>query len=97
MHGSKTHKIPTCAKCLVFRDYAAYVQRRTEAYGVATDLVPLGVSMTPTDVLDAAARRGLLYVIVITPQHETHRSVTLTILHGRNPQGKSQKGKVVGW
>ncbi|KAL5466831.1 hypothetical protein EMCRGX_G030982 [Ephydatia muelleri] len=41
--------------------------------------------LKPT-VLDAAARRGLLYVVVVTPQHESHRSVTLTILHGRNPQ-----------
>eukprot|EP00731_Ephydatia_muelleri_P038343 Em0728g2a len=67
-------------------EYAAYVQRRTEAYGIVTSLVPLGSSMTPTEVLDAAARRGLLYVVVVTPQHESHRSVTLTILHGRNPQ-----------
>lgn len=50
--------------------------------------------MTPTEVLDAAARRGLLYVVVVTPQHESHRSVTLTILHGRNPQGKRPKGEV---
>lgn len=77
----------------VFREYAAYVQRRTETFGVVVNLVPLGASMTPTEVLDAAARRGLLYVVVITPQHEAHRSVTLTILHGRNPQGKRPKGR----
>ena len=35
------------------------------------------------------ARRGVLYAVVITSQHEIHRSVTVNILHG-TPQGKDQ-------
>ena len=52
-----------------------------------------GLQLSPTmslaDALDQAAQRGLLYVIILSTQNEMHRSVTLTILHGRNPQGNT--------
>lgn len=40
-----------------------------------------------TQTVDDIARRGSLYAMVISPQNETHRSVTVNILHG-TPQGK---------
>ena len=52
------------------------------------DTVHLSPTVSLADALDAAANRGLLYAIIVTSQHELHRSVTLTILHGRNPQGE---------
>ena len=48
----------------------------------------LSPTVSLSDALDSAAQRGLLYCVIITSQHELHRSVTLTILHGRNPQGE---------
>ena len=42
--------------------------------------------MGVAESLDRAVRRNLLYAIIILPQHEQHNSITLTILHGRNPQ-----------
>ncbi len=47
--------------------------------------------MSLADALDQAARRGLLYVVIVSTQNELHSSVTLTILHGRNPQGKAEQ------
>lgn len=53
-------------------------------------MVHLSPTVSLADALDDAAQRGLLYAMIITSQHEMHRSVTLTILHGRNPQGKGE-------
>ena len=59
-----------------------------EAIGVRVEIATLSPTVSLSDALDSAAQRGLLYCVIITSQHEIHRSVTLTILHGRNPQGK---------
>lgn len=59
-----------------------------EAVGVRVEIATLSPTVSLADALDSAAQRGLLYCVIITSQHEIHRSVTLTILHGRNPQGK---------
>lgn len=59
-----------------------------ESVGVRVEMSTLNPTVSLSDALDSAAQRGLLYCIIITTQHELHRSVTLTILHGRNPQGK---------
>ena len=61
---------------------------RMEGIGVRVEIATLSPTVSLADALDSAAQRGLLYCVIITSQHEIHRSVTLTILHGRNPQGK---------
>ncbi len=62
---------------------------RVKFFGLVVEMVSLNHTVSLADALDAAANRGLLYAIIVTSQHELHNSVTLTILHGRNPQGKA--------
>jgi hypothetical protein len=54
--------------------------------GLIVQIQQLSPTVSLADALDSAAQEGLLYAVIITSQHEMHRSVTLTILHGRNPQ-----------
>ena len=68
------------------REYAEKVEQRIKHMGVTTSLITLPPSMGVAEALDSAVRRNLLYAIIILPQHEQHNSITLTILHGRNPQ-----------
>ena len=63
---------------------------QVERMGLSVEMVHLSPTVSLADALDDAAQRGLLYAVIITSQHEAHRSVTLTILHGRNPQGQCQ-------
>ena len=76
------------SNCLPFRGYAELVQRRLKSVGLVVDLHFHGTQPI-SELLDDVARRGVLYAIVITSQHEVHRSVTVNILHG-SPQGKDQ-------
>jgi len=71
------------------REYADLICSRVKFYGLVVEMVSLNHTVSLADALDAAANRGLLYAIIVTSQHELHRSVTLTILHGRNPQGET--------
>lgn len=59
------------------------------ALGLNVETVQLSPTVSLADALDNAAQRGLLYAVIITSQHEMHRSLTITILHGRNPQGEA--------
>ncbi len=72
----------------ILREYGELIRDRVEGFGVLVDMIHLSPTVSLADALDAAANRGLLYAVIVTAQHEMHRSVTLTILHGRNPQGK---------
>lgn len=76
--------------CFFERDYAELVRSRIESMNLVVETVHLSPTVSLADALDDAAQRGLLYAAIITSQHEMHRSVTLTILHGRNPQGKGK-------
>ena len=67
------------------------MRSRIESMELEVETVHLSPTVSLADALDDAAQRGLLYAIIITSQHEMHRSVTLTILHGRNPQGKGSE------
>ena len=78
------------------REYADMVRQRIETLGLKVDMAQLSPTVNLAEALDNAARRGLLYTIIVTPQHESHRSVTLTILHGRNPQGGWLENKGAG-
>ena len=73
---------------LTAREYGEVVKTRMEGVGVRVEISILSPTVSLSDALDSAAQRGLLYCVIITSQHELHRSVTLTILHGRNPQGE---------
>ena len=64
------------------------VERRLKSVGLVVELHFHGAQPI-SELLDDVARRGVLYAIVITSQHEIHRSVTVNILHG-TPQGKEQ-------
>jgi hypothetical protein len=68
------------------KEYAYLVAARIRELGLAVQTQHLSPTVSLADALDSAAQQGLLYAIIITSQHELHRSVTLTILHGRNPQ-----------
>ena len=72
----------------VIRGYAEMVERRLKSVGLVVELHFHGTQPI-SELLDDVARRGVLYAIVITSQHEVHRSVTVNILHG-TPQGKEQ-------
>lgn len=65
------------------------ISGRVKFFGLVVEMVSLSHTVSLADALDAAANRGLLYALIVTSQHEVHRSVTLTILHGQNPQGKA--------
>lgn len=69
------------------REYAEMIRGRVTNIGLVVDMIQLSPTVSLADALDAAANRGLLYALIVTSQHELHHSVTLTILHGRNPQG----------
>ena len=77
------------------REYADMICGRIKFFGLMVEMVNLNHTVSLADALDAAANRGLLYAIIVTSQHELHSSVTLTILHGRNPQGKAAIGKTI--
>lgn len=68
------------------KEYAELVRSRIVNLGLLVEMVYLSPTVSLADALDNATQRGLLYAIIITSQHEMHRSTTLTILHGRNPQ-----------
>ncbi|KAJ8713586.1 hypothetical protein PYW07_013956 [Mythimna separata] len=63
-------------------EYAEYIEGRLKRLGIVVDLlfpmedVPIG------KVLGNIASRGCLYAILVMPQNQENRSLTLTILHG---------------
>ncbi|XP_022122243.2 nuclear receptor coactivator 5 [Pieris rapae] len=63
-------------------EYAEYIEGRLKRLGIVVDLlfpmedVPIG------KVLGNIASRGCLYAILVMPENQEHRSMTLTILHG---------------
>lgn len=77
------------------REYAETIRSRVEYLRLIVNTVQLSPTVSLADALDAAANRGLLYAMIVTSQHELHRSVTLTILHGRNPQGEEVRSPFV--
>ncbi|KPI97276.1 Nuclear receptor coactivator 5 [Papilio xuthus] len=63
-------------------EYAEYIESRLKRLGIVVDLlfpmedVPIG------KVLGNIASRGCLYAILVMPQNEENKSLTLTFLHG---------------
>lgn len=85
----KINQVSGVCVCVLYRDYASLVATRVRELGLVVETQQLSPTVSLADALDSAAHQGMLYAIIITSQHEMHRSVTLTILHGRNPQGKT--------
>ncbi|XP_029188091.2 nuclear receptor coactivator 5-like isoform X2 [Acropora millepora] len=94
MYSSSSKSIEAPTDCVIVvmnkqqRGYAEMVERRLKSVGLVVELHFHG-SQPISELLDDVARRGVLYAVVITSQHEIHRSVTVNILHG-TPQGKDQ-------
>ena len=63
------------------------VSRRVQDLGLKVSTKALAPTASLSELLDNIAKKGLLYAVIITSQHEVHGSLTLTILYGRNPQG----------
>eukprot|EP00057_Strongylocentrotus_purpuratus_P026803 XP_011681277.1 PREDICTED: nuclear receptor coactivator 5 isoform X2 [Strongylocentrotus purpuratus] len=64
------------------RGYAEMVERRLKTLGISTDMMFVNPEASITAVLDGATRNGALYAVMVSSQHEVHRSLTLNILHG---------------
>lgn len=74
-------------RILILRDYANMVSHRVQDLGLKVATKILAPTASLSELLDNIAKKGLLYAVIITSQHEVHGSLTLTILYGRNPQG----------
>lgn len=68
------------------RDYAESVGRKVRDLGMVVDLIFLNTEMSLTQALDDVSRGGSPFAIVITQQHQVHRSCTVNIMFG-TPQG----------
>ncbi|XP_054723101.1 nuclear receptor coactivator 5-like [Uloborus diversus] len=64
------------------RLYAESVESRVKGLGILVDVLFLKDEALLTQTIDDIARKGSLYAMVISPQNETHGSVTVNILHG---------------
>jgi hypothetical protein len=71
-----------------YRPYAENIKKRLMAAGIVTELNVI-VDIDVPIALEEAARRRVLFAIVVTEQNELHRSITVNILHGV-PQGKQE-------
>ncbi|CAH1366178.1 hypothetical protein MTP99_007574 [Tenebrio molitor] len=65
--------------------YAEYIEQRLKTLGLIVDLLFPNEDVPIGRVLANISSRGCLYAILIMPQNEEHRSLTLNILHG-SPQ-----------
>lgn len=66
----------------VVREYAEVVGRKVRDLGMVVDLIFLNTEASLTQALEDVSRAGSPFAIVITQQHEVHRSCTVNILFG---------------
>ncbi|XP_046396331.1 nuclear receptor coactivator 5 [Ischnura elegans] len=64
------------------REYAEVIERRLKKLGLGVDLLFPNEDIPIGRVLANISSRGSLYAIVVAPQNEEHRSLTLNILYG---------------
>ncbi|NXX52571.1 NCOA5 protein, partial [Scopus umbretta] len=64
------------------REYAESVGRKVRDLGMVVDLIFLNTEMSLTQALDDVSRGGSPFAIVITQQHQVHRSCTVNIMFG---------------
>ncbi|KAI4470475.1 nuclear receptor coactivator 5-related [Holotrichia oblita] len=67
-------------------EYAEYIEQKLKSKGLIVDLLFPNEDVPIGRVLANISSRGCLYAILVMPQNEEHRSLTLNILHGI-PQG----------
>jgi len=63
-------------------EYAEYIEQRLKGVGLVVDLLFPNEDVPIGRVLANISSRGCLYAILIMPQNEEYRSLTLSILHG---------------
>ncbi|NXT20048.1 NCOA5 protein, partial [Syrrhaptes paradoxus] len=64
------------------KEYAESVGRKVRDLGMVVDLIILNTEMSLTQALDDVSRGGSPFAIVITQQHQVHRSCTVNIMFG---------------
>ncbi|XP_071615576.1 nuclear receptor coactivator 5 isoform X1 [Heliangelus exortis] len=64
------------------KEYAESVGRKVRDLGMVVDLIFLNTEMSLTQALDDVSRGGSPFAIVITQQHQVHRSCTVNIMFG---------------
>ncbi|NXT33674.1 NCOA5 protein, partial [Pelecanoides urinatrix] len=64
------------------KEYAESVGRKVRDLGMVVDLIFLNTEMSLTQALDDVNRGGSPFAIVITQQHQVHRSCTVNIMFG---------------
>ncbi|XP_009872841.1 PREDICTED: nuclear receptor coactivator 5 [Apaloderma vittatum] len=64
------------------KEYAESVGRKVRDLGMVVDLIFLNTEMSLTRALDDVSRGGSPFAIVITQQHQVHRSCTVNIMFG---------------
>lgn len=76
-----------------YRDYAESVGRKVRDLGMVVDLIFLNTEVSLSQALEDVSRGGSPFAIVITQQHQIHRSCTVNIMFG-TPQGmEAQAGQ----
>lgn len=68
------------------REYAETVGRKVRDLGMVVDLIFLNTEVSLTQALEDVGRARTPFAIIITQQHQVHRSCTVNILFG-TPQG----------
>jgi peptidoglycan/LPS O-acetylase OafA/YrhL len=69
-----------------FSEYAEYIEDRLKRIGLTVDVLYPNEDVPIGRVLGNILSRGSLYAILVMPQNEEHKSLTVNILHGL-PQG----------
>ncbi|NWI20605.1 NCOA5 protein, partial [Crypturellus soui] len=64
------------------KEYAESVGRKVRDLGMVVDLIFLNTEMSLMQALDDVSRGGSPFAIVITQQHQVHRSCTVNIMFG---------------
>ncbi|NXY66344.1 NCOA5 protein, partial [Callaeas wilsoni] len=64
------------------KEYAESVGRKVRDLGMVVDLIFLNTEMSLKQALDDVSRGGSPFAIVITEQHQVHRSCTVNIMFG---------------
>lgn len=74
------------------REYAETVGRKVRDLGMVVDLIFLNTEVSLTQALEDVGRARTPFAIIITQQHQVHRSCTVNILFG-TPQGNLRQQK----
>ena len=69
-----------------FRNYAESIDARLRLAALISDTIVIPENMQIPAMVEEAQRKNCLFAIIINSQNESHKSLTLNILHG-TPQG----------